>query len=73
MIAYWEEIVDARLIAAPPSPKNRTRTRDLEMKQTKKGSQWYFGQWYFGMKAHIGVDATSGRLWPPRDASIALT
>jgi len=48
-------IVDATLIAAPPSTKNRTRTRDPEMKQTKKGNQWYFG-----MKAHIGVDAASG-------------
>ena len=48
-------IVDATLIAAPPSTKNRDRTRDPEMKQTKKGNQWYFG-----MKAHIGVDAASG-------------
>ena len=48
-------IVDATLIAAPPSTKNRTRTRDPEMKQTRKGNQWYFG-----MKAHIGVDAGSG-------------
>ena len=48
-------IVDATLIAAPPSTKNRTRTRDPEMKQTKKGNQWYFG-----MKAHIGADAPSG-------------
>jgi IS5 family transposase len=48
-------IVDATLIAAPPSTKNRTRTRDPEMKQTKKGNQWYFG-----MKAHIGADAVSG-------------
>jgi len=48
-------IVDATLIAAPPSTKNRTKSRDPEMKQTKKGNQWYFG-----MKAHIGVDAASG-------------
>ena len=48
-------IVDATLIAAPPSTKNQTRTRDPEMKQTKKGNQWYFG-----MKAHIGVDVASG-------------
>jgi IS5 family transposase len=48
-------IVDATLIAAPPSTKNRTRARDPEMKQTRKGNQWYFG-----MKAHIGADAASG-------------
>ena len=48
-------IVDATLIAAPPSTKNRTKARDPEMHQTKKGKQWYFG-----MKAHIGVDAESG-------------
>ena len=48
-------IVDATLIAAPPSTKNREGKRDPEMHQTKKGQQWYFG-----MKAHIGVDAHSG-------------
>lgn len=48
-------IVDATLIAAPPSTKNRTGERDADMHQTKKGNQWHFG-----MKAHIGVDAQSG-------------
>ena len=48
-------IVDATLIAAPPSTKNRTKSRDPEMKQTKKGNQWYVG-----MKVHIGADAASG-------------
>jgi IS5 family transposase len=48
-------IVDATLIAAPPSTKNRSGERDLEMHQSKKGNQWHFG-----MKAHIGVDADSG-------------
>ena len=48
-------IVDATLIAAPPSTKNREGKRDKEMHQTKKGNQWHFG-----MKAHIGVDARSG-------------
>jgi len=48
-------VVDATIIAAPSSTKNRTGTRDPEMHQTKKGQQWYFG-----MKAHIGVDAESG-------------
>ena len=47
--------VDATLISAPSSTKNATGERDPEMKQTKKGNQWYFG-----MKAHIGVDAQSG-------------
>jgi len=48
-------IVDATLIAAPPSTKNADKKRDPDMHQTKKGNQWYFG-----MKAHIGVDADSG-------------
>lgn len=48
-------IVDATIIQAPSSTKNRAHERDPEMCQTKKGSQYYFG-----MKAHIGVDAGSG-------------
>ena len=48
-------IVDASLIEAPPSTKNRKRSRDPEMHQAKKGNQWHFG-----MKAHIGVDSESG-------------
>jgi len=48
-------LVDATIIAAPPSTKNKDNTRDPEMHQTKKGNQWHFG-----MKAHIGVDADSG-------------
>jgi IS5 family transposase len=48
-------IVDATIIAAPSSTKNRAKERDPEMHQTRKGNQWYFG-----MKAHIGVDAQSG-------------
>ena len=48
-------IVDATLIAAPPSTKNRDGERDPDMHQAKKGNQWHFG-----MKAHIGVDAESG-------------
>jgi len=48
-------VVDATLIAAPSSTKNRDGTRDPDMHQSKKGQQWYFG-----MKAHIGVDAESG-------------
>ena len=48
-------VVDATLIAAPSSTKNADGERDPEMRQAKKGNQWYFG-----MKAHIGVDAHSG-------------
>jgi IS5 family transposase len=48
-------IVDATLIAAPTSTKNKDGKRDLEMHQTRKGNQWYFG-----MKVHAGVDKDSG-------------
>jgi len=47
-------LVDATLIAAPPSTQNQKREHDPEMHQTKKGNQWYFG-----MKAHIGADRDS--------------
>jgi IS5 family transposase len=53
-------IVDATIIAAPPSTKNKAKARDRivgppEMHQAKKGNEWHFG-----MKAHIGTDADSG-------------
>ena len=48
-------IVDATLIAAPPSTKNKDKSRDPEMHQTKKGNEWYFG-----MKLHIGADSKTG-------------
>jgi len=48
-------IIDATLIAAPTSTKNKQGERDPEMHQTKKGNQWYYG-----MKVHIGVDAEGG-------------
>jgi transposase, IS5 family len=48
-------IVDATLIAAPPSTKNTDGKRDPEMHRSKKGNDWHFG-----MKAHVGVDSTSG-------------
>jgi IS5 family transposase len=48
-------IVDATLIAAPPSTKNEEQSRDPEMHQSKKGKQWYFG-----MKVHIGADSDTG-------------
>ena len=47
--------VDATLIAAPSSTKNKDGKRDPEMHSSKKANQWHFG-----MKAHIGVDAASG-------------
>ncbi len=45
-------IVDATIINAPSSTKNKEKRRDPEMYQTRKGNQWYVG-----MKAHIGVDS----------------
>jgi IS5 family transposase len=48
-------VVDATLIAAPSSTKNKDHARDPEMHSSKKGEQMYFG-----MKAHIGADAESG-------------
>ena len=47
-------LVDATLIAAPPSTKSKEKKRDPEMHQTRKGNPWYFG-----MKAHIGADRDS--------------
>lgn len=47
-------IVDATIIDAPSSTKNKDKARDPEMHQTRKGNQWYFG-----MKGHIGVDSQS--------------
>jgi IS5 family transposase len=47
-------IVDATIIDAPSSTKNKDKARDPQMHQTKKGNQWYFG-----MKGHIGVDSQS--------------
>jgi len=48
-------IVDASIIAAPSSTKNKEKKRDPEMHQTRKGNQWHFG-----MKLHIGVDDLTG-------------
>lgn len=47
-------IVDATILHAPSSTKNKSGERDPEMHQVRKGNQWYFG-----MKAHVGVDAES--------------
>lgn len=50
-------IVDATIIDAPSSTKNKDKARDPEMHQTKKGNQWYFG-----MKGHIGVDSKNKQI-----------
>ena len=54
-------VVDATLIAAPSSTKNKKGKRDPEMHLSKKGNQWHFG-----MKAYIGVDADSGLMHTAR-------
>lgn len=56
--------IDATLIPAPSSTKNKDKARDPEMHSSKKGNQWYFG-----MKAHIGVDAESGLVHTVRGTS----
>jgi IS5 family transposase len=48
-------MVDATIIHAPSSTKNRDKARDPDMHQTRKGNQWYFG-----MKMHLGADVNSG-------------
>ena len=56
-------IIDATIIAAPSSTKNKRKQRDPEMHQTKKGNQWYHRcaeGFAYGMKVHIGVDSESG-------------
>ncbi len=55
MIMHGGTIVDATIVSAPSSTKNRDGERDPEMHQTKKGNQWHFG-----MKVHIGADAGTG-------------
>jgi IS5 family transposase len=57
-------IVDATLIAAPSSTKNKDHKRDPDMHSSKKGEQMYFG-----MKAHIGADADSGLVHTVRGTS----
>ena len=48
-------MADATIIHASPSTKNKAKKRDPEMRQSKKGNQWYFG-----MKIHVGADVQSG-------------
>ena len=56
--------VDATLIAAPSSTKNKDKARDPDMHSSQKGNEWHFG-----MKAHIGVDADSGLVHTVRGTS----
>ncbi|MFN4341430.1 MAG: IS5 family transposase [Azonexus sp.] len=51
----FDESMPDETIHAPPSTKNEAKQRDPEMRQTKKGNQWYFG-----MKIHVGADVNSG-------------
>lgn len=54
LIVQEGTMVDATIIHAPSSTKNKDKARDPDMSSTKKGNQWYFG-----MKVHIGVDPTN--------------
>ena len=55
MKLFGGTIVDATLIAAPPSTRNREQALDPEMCQSKKGNQWHFR-----VKVRIGVDSQTG-------------
>ena len=57
-------VVDATLIPAPSSTKNKDKARDPEMHSSQKGNQWHFG-----MKTHIGVDSESGLVHTVRGTS----
>lgn len=48
-------VVDAILIPAPTSTKNKDRAHQPGMHSRKKGNRWHFG-----MKARIGADTESG-------------
>lgn len=43
LIMHGGTVVDATIIAAPKSTKNKSGRRDEEMHQTKKGNEWHFG------------------------------
>ena len=58
---YRGTIVDATIIHAPSSTKNRSGERDPEMHQTRKGQQWYFG-----LKAHTAPRTHRSRLTSSR-------
>ncbi len=47
-------MIDATIIQAPSSTKNKSGKRDPEMRSTRKNNQYHFG-----MKIHIGSDVNS--------------
>ncbi len=50
-------IVDATIISASSSTKNKEKKRDPEMSSTRKNNNFHFG-----MKQHIGVDSGKGMI-----------
>lgn len=50
-------MIDASIIHAPASTKNKAKQRDPEMHSTRKNNQYYFG-----MKVHIGSDINSNAI-----------
>lgn len=64
-------IVDATIIAAPPSTKNAAGRRDPEMHQTKKGKDWRLGIGNSKGLFHCGPSArTRGRVNGRRAAAV---
>ncbi len=66
-------VVDATLIAAPSSTKYKSGARDPEMRQTKKGNQWYFGMASpkgEGQRAARGREADAGAI--PHKAHVGV-
>ena len=57
-------VVDATLIPAPTSTKNKNKACDPEMNSSKKGNQWHFG-----VKVYIGNDAEAGLVHSVRGTS----
>ena len=50
-------MVDATIIQAASSTKNKDKKRDAEMHSTRKNNQYYFG-----MKIHVGTDVNSNAI-----------
>jgi len=50
-------MIDATIIPAPSSTKNKEKQRDPEMKSTRKNNQYFFG-----MKIHLGSDVNSNAI-----------
>lgn len=50
-------MIDASIVHAPASTKNKEKQRDPEMRSTRKNNQYYFG-----MKIHIGSDVNSNAI-----------